>query len=715
MKNIIVLLMLCFVGFISCKRDPLDITPDGRMLLDDVFTNEVQTEAYLNTVYASVPTYFKGYNQWSFLAGLTDEAQDAEVGNNVNNVSAQWVTGILTPSYNPIAQTGMGNGNDRYTTFWRGIYDANVFLKYVDGVTFSNPSRKARLKAEAIVLRAFYYFEMVKQYGPMPIFKEPLSNSFDYKSLTRPTFQEVIDFIVKECDQAIAETNFPMRITVESERGRFSKAVAYAIKSQALLYNASPLWNPSNDTEKWNAAAVASKEALDILTANGNFILASDYSDYFLNMADLNNAPRDRETIFECKDGEIPLSTTGLPSKVGSWMLGATPSQELVDSYDMKDTGEPAILGYNDADHLSPIINPSSGYDALNPYVGRDPRFYATVWYNGALYDNINGAVHTIETYLGGADQLIKTPPNRTNTHTGYYARKFVDPTLPVSGVSSARWKKYRLAEIYLNLAEARNEATGANQEVYDAVNAIRRRVNMPNLPAGLTQAQMRERIRKERRVELVWEEHRFWDVRRWKILGTTDRLVTGMEIKMSSSGATVNVKNPGFESGGSDWTISGGAAVSSTGAHSGTRSAEVSGATGGYMSQTIPVKPNTTYTVTSWIRATAGSGYIGVNSFGSAELNVPHSSSAWTQITITFTTGPTNTTAVIFSWWPGGGQGYVDDFEVKQVGNTKSFTYERFVTERRNSHADKFLLFPIPLSDASIVPDFNKNQNPGW
>jgi hypothetical protein len=715
MKNILIFLVVCIVAFSSCKRDPLDITPDGRMSLEDIFANEIQTEAYLNTVYSSIPTYFKGYNQWSFLAGMTDEAQDAEVGNNPNNVSAQWATGVLTPSYNPMALAGNGNGNDRYTTFWKGIYDANVFLQHIDKVNFVNPARKSRLKAEAILLRSFFYFELVKQFGPLPILKEPLSNTFDYKTLTRPSFQEVIDFVVQECNQTIAEPNFPLRIIVETERGRFSKAVAYALKSQALLYNASPLWNPGNESAKWDAAAVAAKEALNILTANGNFILANDYSDYFLNTADLNASPRDRETIFEGKSGEIPLSTIGIPSKVGSWMLGATPSQELVDSYEMKATGEPAILGYNDADHLSPIINAASGYDASNPYVGRDPRFYATVWYNGALYDNINGAVHTIQTYVGGSDQLIKTPPNRTNTHTGYYTRKFVDPTLPVNGNSSAKWKKYRLAEIYLNLAEARNEASGPVAEVYDAINAIRRRVDMPDLPTGLNQTQMRERIRRERRVELVWEEHRFWDVRRWKILGETDRLVTGMEIKMHSSGGSAEVKNAGFELSGANWSMNGGATTSTTAAYEGTRAADIIGAAGGILSQTITVKPNTTYTLTAWIRTTAGSGYIGVNSYGAVELSVVHSGATWTQKIITFKTGISNTTAVIYSWWPGGGLGQVDNFEVKQVGDTRSFTYERFVTERRNSYADKYLIFPIPLFDASIVPDFNINQNPGW
>ncbi len=184
-----------------------------------------------------------------------------------------------------------------------------------------------------------------------------------------------------------------------------------------------------------------------------------------------------------------------------------------------------------------------------------------------------------MQTYVGGADQLIKTPPNRLNTHTGYYLRKFIDPKLQVNQGQDARWKKYRLAEIYLNYAEAENEANGPSTEAYNAINTVRRRADMPDLPTGLSQEQVRERIRRERRVELAMEEHRFWDVRRWKILDKTDKLVTGMEII--------------------------------------------------------------------------------------------------------------------------------------KTGN--NYTYNRFVVGRRNSWQNKFLIFPIPITDVANIPDFSTNQNPGW
>jgi hypothetical protein len=565
-----IFIAICFCG---CKKKFLDITPDGRMSLDEIFSDENRTGAYLNRVYGHIPSYYWFYHFYAFLAGITDEAHDSDVGNENSGMANQWLSGALTPAFDP---TG-----DTYTALWGGIYDANVFLENIDNANVTTGNLKMRFKAEAQLLRAFYYSELIKKYGPLPYVDKPFDSKFDYSQLSRPTFQEVTNMIVKDCDEVISNTALPMRITSANERGRMTRAIAYALKSQVLLQNASPLWNPANDLAKWNAAAVASKEALTALTANGNFALFDNYSEYFLNNADVAESPRDRETIFERPLGCNSALINSIPSKPGMMKAGSCPSQELVDSYDMKTTGEPPILGYLDDDHLQPVINSGSGYDPSKPYENRDPRFYATVWYNNAVYDMGSGVLHTMEMFAGGADQLLKSPPNRRNTHTGYYLRKFIDPKIPdQSTQNSCNWKKIRLAELYLNYAEAENEARGPGTEVFTAVNTVRNRSNMPSLPATLNQAQLRERIRKERRVEFAFEELRFWDVRRWKILEKTDKLVTGME----------------------------------------------------------PVK----------------------NSNG-------------------------------------------------------SFSYERFVVRRTNVAENKYLLFPIPTKDASIIPDFGRNQNPGW
>lgn len=567
--------MVLFTATIGCKKDPLDIIPDGRLTLDQVFANEKQTEAFLNRAYTHIPSYFSKYQFFAFLAGCTDECEDADVGNEPSNIASIWNSGSLSASSDPLESNGQGKVK-HYSEFWAGIRDVNVFLTRLPKANVPDPGNRLRFAAEAKMLRAFYYLELVKQYGAMPIIDKELEPTFDYTSLIRPTFQQSIDFIVKDCDAAIAEVTLPIRIDNENDRGRFSKAVAYAIKSEALLYNASPLWNPNNDIAKWQAASTASQQALAALTTNG-YQLFPNYEQYFFSTSDVSPTPNDKETIYEIKEaGTVTTTiTTAMTGQISQFKVGASPTQELVDSYEMQATGLQAITGYSDADHLNPIINAASGYNENNPYLGRDPRFYASVWYNGSSRPGVG----VIQLYKGGAQQLLKAAPNRKNTHTGYFLRKFFNPAVLGNQASSARWKKYRLAEIYLNLAEAENEANGPTAIAYNAVNTVRARAGMPNLTPGLNKKDFQTRIRNERRVEMAIEEHRFWDVRRWKILDKTDKLVTGNEL------------------------IKVGAA----------------------------------------------------------------------------------------------------------------FTYNRFVVSNRSAWADKFLIFPIPIKDASIITDFGINQNPGW
>jgi starch-binding outer membrane protein, SusD/RagB family len=527
-KNIYTLLLFLIILIIpfGCGNDPLDITPDGRITLDDVFKDEKQVEAYINTTYGNIPNYF--FNYWfnSFLAGISDEAKDSDSGIEANVLSTNWNPGNLSTTSNIVDF----NISGRYAACWKGIREANIFLSYVDKANIPSEINRNRFRAEVKLLRAFYYLELLKRYGPMPITTEAFNVNTDYKALKRPTFQENTNFIVKDCDDALATQDLPLRITTDPEKGRFTQAVAHAIKSQVLLYNASPIWNPSNDITKWKAASVASKEAIEALTTNGIYELFPNYGEYFELTADVSTNPRDKETIFERPAGNnVTLTTINTIPRKNGFKAGSCPSQELVDAYGMVGTGEPAILGYKDEDHLEPIINPGSGYDETKPYVGRDPRMAATVWFNGAMYDNVATRVVPIESFVGGQDGLLRN--SRKNTHTGYYLRKFINPKTNIGVAQTSKWKKFRLAELYLNFAEAENEAVGPNSDVYNAINATRNRAGMPNLKTGLTKEVMRERIRNERQVEMAIEEHRFHDVRRWKILDKTDKLVTGMEI----------------------------------------------------------------------------------------------------------------------------------------------------------------------------------------
>lgn len=539
MKKITSSLFFIAIIFSACNKT-LDMTPNGRTTLDSVFSSNIYTGAYLNSVYGYIQRYGTVYYWLTMQAGVTDEAHDNDDPSEGGLMTNQWNNGVLSTTNNPMWDINSGSSfnYNMYGNYWSGIRKANVFLENIDKATVDNPLNRARWKAEAKVLRAFYFFELIKAYGALPIIDKTLPVNFDYTSLTRPSFDSCVKFIVKDCSDAIAEPNLPYRITQTNESHRFTKAIAYMIRSEALLFNASPLWNANSDISKWKSAADSAKTALTDLLANG-YALTNNWRNYFLNTSDVNTNPSDKETIFEISypnaqwmDGIHYLH--GIPSN-SAMKAGCSPSQELVDSYDMQATGEPAITGYNDADHLQPVINSASGYDESNLYKGRDPRFYATVFYNGAYYGKINGKDYWIQSYVGGKDGISSA--SRQFTHNGYYFKKFVDSSLGPNDRGGCRWKKYRLSELYLNYAEAENEAYGPTSDVYSSINIIRNRVGMPNLPSGLTQSQMRERIHRERRVELAYEESRFWDVRRWKILSQTDVLTTGMKWTLNSNG----------------------------------------------------------------------------------------------------------------------------------------------------------------------------------
>ena len=191
------------------------------------------------------------------------------------------------------------------------------------------------------------------------------------------------------------------------------------------------------------------------------------------------------------------------------------------------------------------ITEAGTSYDPAQPYKNRDPRFYATILYNGAPY---RGSV--VETFTPGGKDSKDGPSNWNTSKTGYYLKKFMNDALPIDNpwdvAGTQTWIYFRYAEILLNYAEAQNEAVGPDASVYAAVNAVRQRtsVGMPALKAGLTQAQMREKIRNERRIELAFEEHRYYDVRRWKIADKTENVPAyGIEIGKSGNAFTYTKK----------------------------------------------------------------------------------------------------------------------------------------------------------------------------
>ena len=508
--------------------------PDGRLEFDQIFENQKLLGGYLNSCYGAIGNNMgNNYTDNTFLASASDEAHD--VGDVTNGVMSQWCNGFVSAFSNPL-------GTPEKWDYYEPIRKCNIIIARIATANMHLEDQRESYKGEAHGLRAFYYLQMIKNYGGVPIIlDDPSAEGYDFSKLRRATFSECARQIISDCRISMENKTLGWHSgSSDSYRFRWSKAMSAAIMSQAALYAASPLNN--DGTLDWDEAAQITKEALDLCLANGYSLYKAvpsggfaslaytPYDMYFMTAADVRGV-EDPETIMTGRNKLTVWEHCGLPVTEGQVRAGSCPSQELVDSYETID-GEMPILGYEDEDHLRPIINPKAVlYDENNPFANRDPRLKASIYYNGAPFQ-VGGDTY-VWTFEGGNCALSST--NRRNTRTGYYMRKFGNPTSNrANGNNDGYFRIFRLAELYLNYAEALNEAEASDiapDTAVDAVNAVRDRVGMPDIPYGLAKDEFRKRLRNERRVEFAFEEQRFYDVRRWKILHETDRIVTGMRV----------------------------------------------------------------------------------------------------------------------------------------------------------------------------------------
>jgi hypothetical protein len=320
-------------------------------------------------------------------ASFTDEAQDADditPGSSYSN----WYSGSVT-SLNYAAYSSDGSP---WGSLYTGIRKCNVFLESIKTATvYASDAEKGTWIAQALTLRALYYLQLIKRYGGVPIFDKPLEINHNFALDKRSKFSDVVKFILTDCDNALAIQNGLSWNISDNQFGIMSRGVAYAIKSQAVTYAASPLW--SDGTYTWAMATDINKEALSQCLTNGGYKLFdvmpaanTAQNSYALYSFTSSNDQRsvDKETIYQCGGQMAVWQNAGMPTNPGMNRTGPCPTQDLVDSYEMAN-GEAPITGYSDASRLVPIINSASGYDQANPYVGRDPRFYASIYYNGTF------------------------------------------------------------------------------------------------------------------------------------------------------------------------------------------------------------------------------------------------------------------------------------------------------------------------------------------
>lgn len=509
-----------FLSVNACKNDFLNVVPTDRVSDASILSDSSLFESYVINRYVGVrltekeaegtpPGFGRGF-EYALWSSLTDES----IYNNDDNT---WLVqrGQLAPENTGIAGTIWGRS-------YRGIRDVNYALSNLDKVPMS-ATQKNRLKGELKFLRAFRYQDLIRNYGGVVLMKdkvmelgEDLANADIY---TKSSIKDCIDYVVAELDEA--STLLPRDNGNNWQLGRATKGAALALKARLLLYAASPLYNSGN----WQAAAKAAKDVMDM----GKYSLYTNGYDKLFLTAE-NNPEIIFERLYTQGARHVCLEISNAPNSYGGWG-GNVPLQNMVDAYEMNNG--------------KPITEPTSGYNSQDPYTNRDPRFYMTILYNNAGY-----RTNTVQSYLPGGKDSKDGPSNWNTSKTGYYLKKYMNDNLPIDNpwdvAGTQPWIYFRYAEILLNYAEAQNEAVGPDQSVYDAVNAIRKRpsVNMPALQAGLTQTQMREVIRRERQVELAFEEHRYYDVRRWKIANVTENVPAyGIEVVRNGNTLTYNRK----------------------------------------------------------------------------------------------------------------------------------------------------------------------------
>ena len=490
------LLLVFSVTAISCD-DFLDMAPKGNLDENLVFSDFANAQRYHNDIYDNLRARFNVVGDYEPvpLASASDEADSYAGHHGATNFNIGNYDGL---------DAGLGN-------YYSGIRKANKFISKKEIIPFPSEGKKNQMLGEAYFLRAFYFNEVVKRFGGMPIVDENnmIEDPDEGLFLPRNTYKECINSILTDLNTAAGL--LPATLS-ENEYGRATKGAALALKARILLFGASPLWQREMQENLWQQAAEAAKAVID-LKDNGDLVYelyntgngADDYEKLFFTRRESGN----KEIIFYKHASPINFSA----SEISVWApkggaLGGSgavaPTQNFVNLFEMNDG---KLIG-----------DPASSYDSQNPYQNRDPRFYKIVLYNEVQWQGETmDLTYNENKDLSGRHRQDKT----THTRTGYYVRKYLPEEVKdkTSNTAYHNWIFIRLAEMHLNYAEAINEAADseANRQLaYAAVNQVRNRSGVVNLPSGLNQQQLRERIWNERAIELSFEEHRWWDARRW-------------------------------------------------------------------------------------------------------------------------------------------------------------------------------------------------------
>jgi starch-binding outer membrane protein, SusD/RagB family len=562
----------------SCKKDFLDTTPLGSFSDADVWKDPNLCAGFVNEIYRNAIGYPFAIERLSDFVDETSFTPDWGVFDFNKSLMTQdalmgwdWNWGGVSPT-----------ANTRSHFFWDALYKnvraCNVFFQKYNGVQFIDEDSKTKAKGEVYFLRGYTYNCLVMMYGGVPLITKPYGLNEDY-SLARNTYSDCINYIIGQLDSAALY--LPNSVSGDA-RGRASKGAALAMKARVLLYAASDQhdgakiatyasgyahpellgYTSGSQASRWTAAKTAAKAVMDLnlyslykpTPAVGDSV-AQNFVNYFLSYGyeteDILLQYFNLKSAYDWSDYN-PALYCG-PNGYHNWGNN-TPLGDMVDDYEMKD---------------GTAFNWTNPVEAANPYSNRDARFYASILYEGCPWrkrpadaqgldpwDKIQvGHVYALDgttQLVPGADTRQGPIENWNGGRTGYYLRKFVDPSLDPQYVKQdIPFRHIRYAEVLLNYAEACiEENTGTDlADATAAINKIRTRAGQPNLAAGLTQAQLRTAVRHERRVELAFEDHRFWDVRRWLIGATAYAPMHQVDVRYLTAAAG-NYRKPD----GSTW-----------------------------------------------------------------------------------------------------------------------------------------------------------------
>lgn len=505
--------IISFLLLAFCSCDFLDYDESVGYEKEDMFAYFSRAKGMLTNAY--------GYMQADF--GSIDGAmRDAGTDDAAYVWNSSVVHRYSDGSWSPIALV-----DDVWKHYYDGIRAVHIFLENrqedFEDIMWNEDYKQLMQQYvyypyEARFLRAYFYFELAKRYKSIPLLTR--TYELDEINQVKPAdFDEVIEFIVSECDTVMKHLPATYAGLSGGETGRITQGAAMALKSRVLLYAASPLHNEGNETAKWKEAAKAAKTLIDASEAGGWYQLVEENS--------VNNL-ESKELILERRQGDDnAFERLNFPIGYEGGKSGMNPTQNLVDAFEMRDG---SVFDWNNPEHVRNMYNPDR----------RDPRLFSTVIVNGS-----NWKGETVEAYVGGKNGA----PLDGASKTSYYLKKYVVEAVSLNPNNTTTkrhvWVLFRYAEVLLNYAEAMYEAFG-DADYTDAtytlsaraaLNRVRSRAGMPEVTVNGTQ--FRERLRNERRVEFAFEDQRFWDIRRWKI-GPQTTEIYGVRIEKNGEDAYI-------------------------------------------------------------------------------------------------------------------------------------------------------------------------------